>query len=431
MLDEKLVRCRNCGQKISADARFCPLCGAKVSSFGSQQKKKNTDRSAAEPWESGSRSSMREKAYSSMGFSGDADESSEVSASYDNEKGVLQDEALAGGAFNGCAPDTGNNKRNKGKSKALIIILVLIAVVIAAAAVVFAFYVHFSDNFEDTVDELLGNTSEAEEYYGDDYDFENDMYSFSAFELDMQAKISEQVVYDYGDVTVTLKEVDFSSPASYYDMELVIENNSDQTIMLCQDYISVNDYTMFGFMSGTVTAGSVAVQTVSIYTDELIESGITDIEEIGFNLYTANPNTYETLYTAEPVSVRTSVYGKVTQKNTAEGELLYNDENVEVRLKSIENDVFGDCVFTFCVENKTEEKTMLTSGDISANGYMIDDSLYIYMLPGTKTIGSLYIYSDDMEVIETVYPVSMSMQVYEFDSGENLVDTGRIEIDKK
>lgn len=421
MLDEKLVRCGKCGQKISADAKFCPLCGAKVSAFQRPSKKK-TVKDSAEPWKDGSRSSARERVYSSAAITGPGEDETAADtythSSYEEkrESGAVSD--LTGG--------------EKRKNKVLPLILILVSAAVLVGGVVFMFYLHFSNDISRIIGAGSGEfgVSSDDQY---DYDFSDDMYDFSIFDLDMQAEIEEQVVYDHDKVKITLEALDLSSPSSYHDLKLLIENSGSETVEICQDYMTINGYTVSGFMSATVTAGSRSVQTVTIFSEDLIDAGMTDVAEIGLNFYTLDNDTYETTYRAEQVNVHTSMYGENVFEDKTEGQLMYEDDNVRLELRSVENNMFGDHIVEFYAENKTDAAIMLTSEDISVNDYMIHNSLYIYLLPDTKAVSDLYIYSDgeDEELTENIKKLSLSVHIYDDDSGRTLADTERIDVKVK
>ncbi len=75
-----------------------------------------------------------------------------------------------------------------------------------------------------------------------------------------------------------------------YTANLFLVNKTDSKVMFSVDNASVNGYMIDPFYAKTVAAGKCAISSMSWYDDDLEENGITEVEEIEFELTAYNYN---------------------------------------------------------------------------------------------------------------------------------------------
>ncbi|MCP1110489.1 hypothetical protein [Ohessyouella blattaphilus] len=111
-----------------------------------------------------------------------------------------------------------------------------------------------------------------------------------------EATIEETVLVDANNIKITATELTYRSHVA--DINLIIENNSDQDLSFISgsmgyNWNSVNNYMLdSSYLNVDVTAGNLANETISLKFDELMLYGLQEIADIqiGFQVKDADYN---------------------------------------------------------------------------------------------------------------------------------------------
>ncbi|MCD7837334.1 MAG: hypothetical protein LUG65_00280 [Clostridiales bacterium] len=98
-----------------------------------------------------------------------------------------------------------------------------------------------------------------------------------------EARDTDNVIIDNDYVTVIVTGYEYDDIWGY-TVNLYYENKTDTEVMLSVDDASVNGYMIDPFYAETVAAQTCAFSEVSWYEEELEENGISEVEEIAFQL---------------------------------------------------------------------------------------------------------------------------------------------------
>lgn len=86
---------------------------------------------------------------------------------------------------------------------------------------------------------------------------------------------------------------------------LYIENKSNQNITVSCDDLSVNGFMMNGFMSSTVYEGKMALDTITLLSNELEENDIQSVDSIELKFRIYDPDTYKTIVETDSITFGT------------------------------------------------------------------------------------------------------------------------------
>lgn len=105
----------------------------------------------------------------------------------------------------------------------------------------------------------------------------------NAVAFEREAQDTDTVLVDTDDVTVIVTGYEYDDVWGY-TVNLYLENNTETEVMFSAGDASVNGYMIDPFYADSVPAGRCAFSSMSWYEDDLEENGISDIEEIEFQL---------------------------------------------------------------------------------------------------------------------------------------------------
>lgn len=109
------------------------------------------------------------------------------------------------------------------------------------------------------------------------------------------------VIFEEKGIRVTAQVVSDEFYGS--SVQLLVENNTDTHIVVHGENISVNGFTVTAWMYDTVYAGTARICQLDLYSSELEENGIKQVEEITFTLDFLNEATYNSVAKSEELRV--------------------------------------------------------------------------------------------------------------------------------
>lgn len=241
--------------------------------------------------------------------------------------------------------------------------------------------------------------------------------------------IQEQVVFDQNDIKITAKQLDegFSGP----EISFLVENNSNETIVVQARNTSVNNYMIDAIMSIDVAPGKKANGAMSFIDKYLADCGIDKIQTIEFNLHIFNDDTLDTISDTDLISLTTSnsTYEQVYDDT---GDVLYDENNIKIVYKGISEDGLSPQAMLY-IENNTEQNITVQIRDESINGFMISGIFSSEISKGKKALSGIsfldtYLEENGITEIETI---ELKFHIFETESMTAIKDTEVITINAK
>lgn len=111
---------------------------------------------------------------------------------------------------------------------------------------------------------------------------------------------TEQVLLDQNGIKITFTGIE--EERSRVNIKLKIENNTETPITVQQRDMSVNGIMMDGIFSPTIAAGKLANDEITIYSSDLEENGIDQIETVEVRFHIYDDNTWDAVLDSEIIS---------------------------------------------------------------------------------------------------------------------------------
>ena len=238
--------------------------------------------------------------------------------------------------------------------------------------------------------------------------------------------VSNQIIYDDGTFTVTA--TDFVSNGTWGPgLKMLIENNSDKSIMVMADDVSVNGYIVGNSFTAQVAPGKKTYSTMEMLEYDLSRAKITTIADIEFRLSFMDTDPYRIITETEPLSVKTSAassYKYVYDDN--KGDLLYEDENVKIlvgELAPYEGLGFNYPTLGLYYVNKGDKHLNVCPKDVSVNGFSIQAGGYTSLPAGKRLFGGIALRTDllkenGIDGVKDIHEMEFSICISDWFSGE-------------
>lgn len=239
-----------------------------------------------------------------------------------------------------------------------------------------------------------------------------------------EVRIEEQVLFEQNDVKVTAKE--YISDSFMGDgLKLLVENNSSKNLSVSCDAVIVNNYMISDLFSCSVAAGKKANDTLYLSSSALDAAGIANVGQIEIYFRVFDSDTYETVFKADPVTIKTSAYDDMDITPADTGKELFNQDGVRIVGKYVdENSFWGSGVLLY-VENKSGRNVGITCDDMSVNGFMVNPLFSSTVYDGKMSIDTITIFSSDLEEndISSIETIELTFHVYDAATYESIADS--------
>ena len=217
------------------------------------------------------------------------------------------------------------------------------------------------------------------------YEYENIDY------FPKKPTIEETIMYDQNQVRISATGISYSS--SHADILLLIENNTNHDITVdTTDYNSINRYMYALWCSEDITAGDSSEVEITVYGDDLLYYGITDIAEfeLDFIIRDQNENEIETgpcrvltslsdKYDYSDVSVIKRLSSPKAQKYSGHSVISISDADIYdcLGISAIQEGIFktkdDELKMILEFKNNGEDIKSLSMRSLAINGITIDD----------------------------------------------------------
>ena len=239
--------------------------------------------------------------------------------------------------------------------------------------------------------------------------------------------IEETVLFEYNGIKVTAKEIteDWLGP----ELKVLIENDTDENINVSLDEIAVNDYMVSAWLYEDVAAGKKSNATFEIWSSTLSNAGISNIGKIDFYFRVINSDNYNTIYESKEIELKTSLYDEMDSEANDVGTELLNQNGIRIVGKGVNDSLWGQGVLLY-IENNSDKNIIVSTDNLSVNGYMVNGYLYSTIMSNKKAIETVILSSTDLEDndIESIEDLALSFDIINADTWMNIFSSDEITV---
>lgn len=239
--------------------------------------------------------------------------------------------------------------------------------------------------------------------------------------------INEQLLLDQNGLKITAKGLQ-NDPIWGLGVKLLIENGTDTNLGVGCSALVVNDYMISDLFSSSVAAGKKANDTMYISSAQLSAAGINNIGQIEVYFHVFDAETYETLFDANPVTIKTSGYDTMDIKAMDDGKELYNQGGIRIVGKYVDEQSFWGAAVLLYIENSSGKNVGINCDNMSVNGFMVTPVFSSTVYNGKMAIDDITILSSDLEAngITSVDTIELTFHIYDAVSYATITDTGPV-----
>ncbi len=244
--------------------------------------------------------------------------------------------------------------------------------------------------------------------------------------------IEEQILLDRDGIKVTAKE--YVEDSIWGDgIKVLVENNSDKNLGVGCNALIVNNYMITDLFSCDVAAGKKANDTIYLSSSALEAAGINNVGQIELYLRVFDTDTYQNVFNADPVTIKTSAFANMDTTSADVGAELYNKDGIRIVGKFVEENSFWGTAVLLYLENTTDKNITVSCDNMSINGFMVTPLFYSDIYAGKMAVDTITILSSDLEnnSITSVDEIEVSFQIRNSDTYEKIAETDPIKFSTK
>jgi hypothetical protein len=243
-----------------------------------------------------------------------------------------------------------------------------------------------------------------------------------------QEEFAEQILYEDDSIKIVFTGMEESMFGK--DINVYIENNSEENITVQVRDCSVNGFMMDPIFSSDVAAGKKANDSMTLMSSNLESNNITDISTVELSFHVFDTETLDTIFETDPVIINFGgTGGDESPSPSATGELLYEGNGITIMYQSVSEGLFGPEI-NVSISNDSEENVTIQVRDCSVNGFMMDPIFSSDIVAGKKANDTITFMSDDFEEngITSIETIELSFKIFVTDTFDNIVSTDPITI---
>lgn len=242
--------------------------------------------------------------------------------------------------------------------------------------------------------------------------------------------LEEQVIYEENDIKVTATGLDF---IGFFgpSIKVLIENNSSSDIMLQAQYCTVNNLMVDTIFSANVAAGKKANDTITLDSNVLEAANVSTIKEIQLVLNVIDAETWYTVYSSEPITLKTSSFDGVEQQFDDSGVVAIDEDNFKIVFKKLDSkDSFLGTDIYLYLENNSGTDVIVQVENVSVNGFMIEPVFSCDVVSGKKAFDTITFFQSDLENnnIEEINEMELEFEIFDANSWNTIKHTSAIKV---
>lgn len=245
---------------------------------------------------------------------------------------------------------------------------------------------------------------------------------------------AEQIIYDENDIKITYKGFSQAGVFKSASFDFLIENNSSQNVVVTSEKVSVNDFTVTDFLYEDIASGKKCNSGVTLYNYYLEENDIESINKIEFNLKFSNPDTFETLFTSDKITI--TLNENTDMGGVPEGsQLIHEQDGISVYyVKNTGGSWLAEDGIKFYIQNDTDKNILISSDNVTVNDFTMDTALlYADIEAHKKANDTMDLISSEIEKngITEIEKVDFTLKCYDEDTYNSIWETDTITITMK
>ena len=236
------------------------------------------------------------------------------------------------------------------------------------------------------------------------------------------------MLVDEKDVKITLKSIDTNGWFGP-ELKILIENESDKDLTFTIENACVNGYMNSASLYAQVAAGKKANEEIDISKTDMEACGISVVASIDLS-FRIHDDGYKDYLETDLVTIKTSADAGYDYTFDDSGEQVFEAKGVKIVVKGLTDEsIFGTGVL-FYVENNSEKNVLITSDDVSVNGFMISDLLYCTVLPGKHAVEASTLLKSDLEDngIDEIEQVEMTFIIRNAETWKTIAESDPVKI---
>lgn len=239
--------------------------------------------------------------------------------------------------------------------------------------------------------------------------------------------IEDQVIYDENNIRITATGLNMNGDYGP-EIKLLIENNTDENIIVQVKDSSINGCMIRLYMSANVSAGKKINDVLGVYQNYLDTSGIEEFSSIEVSFHVAN-DSYETLFDTPVKEIRTDLTEHV-QTYDDSGDTVYDEAGIKIVSKGISNSDTGNISLILYIENNTDDYIGVQANNTSVNGFMVDPMMSSTIFPHEIIFGSMEFWADDIKEnnITDIEEIETSFHFFDPVTYQTVSDTEALKI---
>lgn len=245
-----------------------------------------------------------------------------------------------------------------------------------------------------------------------------------------KAEIEETVLLEEEGIRITAKSLDTDAVFGP-ELKLLIENDSDQDLIVQCNSASVNGYMVGTMMSVDVANGKKANDALTFMTSDLEKCGITTIADMEIMFRVFDSESWDTYLDSEPIKILTSAAEDFTYTFDDSGDLAFEDDEITIRvLGLVEDEIWGPSV-RVSIQNKSDRTLTVQTHDVSVNGFMVDPMFSCDVNAGKWAVSDISFLKSDLESndITAIESLELSFHIFNWDSWDQSTETEVVTID--
>ena len=268
-----------------------------------------------------------------------------------------------------------------------------------------------------------GSNDDWSDDWSDNSDDSDDNSGFGKVTID------EQELFSQSGVTLTATE--YTSDSWSEGIKILVNNESDKDITVSCYTAVVNDYMTDASFYSNVSAGKKSKETLTFYSDTLKRSGIDTIGKMELYFEVYDTDSYDTIYKSDAIVIETSAADDIKVNKLDNGVEIYNKNGIKIVGKELTSDEYGyNQYFMVFIENNSDKDVMISSDDVSVNGYMVSGMLYADVLSGKMSVEAMSFYNDELadNDIEKIEEIEMKLSIWDDNNYDTIDETESIVI---
>lgn len=230
-------------------------------------------------------------------------------------------------------------------------------------------------------------------------------------------------IYNANGIRITADDAGLSY--GDYTIFMTIYNDTDQSVSINMDLVSVNGYMLPFGLYQDVEAGESVQTHLTFYDYELEKAGIKQVAEVVFSLDIYEEDSFGYIVQGELVTIETVYDGIAEPAVDISGLELYNDGILWVILRDIRLNEYGECELDLYIENLSGSTVNVYSGDSWVNAEQVQGYYWKALRPDTRAIDDAYLYElDDLNIEELSQIEEITIDLYvDYMDGWDVVET--------